>query len=115
MPGWNGRSGVQPISSPAQQHSDKARCRDALDAFFAEHKAVLLNERIAKREIELEKHQQHLIRQQTELVALRENPKQLKKSVWGRGWCRLDMIRADVQRLDVSLVQKKQQAHQLIH
>ncbi|NOR79403.1 MAG: ATP-dependent exonuclease SbcCD, C subunit-like protein, partial [Methyloprofundus sp.] len=96
--------------SYAQQHSDKTRCRDALDAFFAQHKSILLNERITKREIDLEKHQQRLARQQTELLELREHQNQLKQSIDDNGGRRLDMIRADIQRLDTSLVQKKQQA-----
>ncbi|OQK15375.1 hypothetical protein AU255_18060 [Methyloprofundus sedimenti] len=94
----------------AQQHSDKTRCRDALDAFFAQHKTELLNERIAKREIEQEKHQQRIVRQQADLLELREQQTQLKQSIDDNGGRRLEMIRADVQRFEISLAQKKQQA-----
>jgi len=93
-----------------QQHTDKTRCRDALDAFFAQHKTELLQERIAKRHIEHEKQQQRLARQQAELIESRERQQQLKQSIEDNGGRRLDMIRAEVQRLETTQQQKKQQA-----
>ena len=93
-----------------QQHSEKARCREALEAFFAQHKIQLLNKRIGKRELELEKHQRRLERQNIELNQLREHQLQLKQSIEDNGGRRLDDISAEVSRLQVSQQQKKQLA-----
>ncbi|MCK5354906.1 MAG: ATP-dependent exonuclease SbcCD, C subunit-like protein, partial [Methyloprofundus sp.] len=93
-----------------QQHSDKTRCRDALDAFFAQHKTLLLQQRIERREIELEKQQRRLQRQNTELSEARVAQQQLKQSIEDNGGRRLDEIGVEVERLQTSQQQRKQQA-----
>lgn len=93
-----------------QQHSEKTRCREALDAFFAQYKAQLLNERIAKREIECDKQQKRLDRQNAELTEQRIHQQQLKQSIEDNGGRRLDEIDAEVGRSESAQQQKKQQA-----
>lgn len=93
-----------------QQHSDKTRCREALDAFFAQQKIELLTLRITKREIELEKQKRRLLRQNTELDETRNTQHQLKQSIEDNGGRRLDEIAHEVRRLENSQQLKKQQA-----
>ena len=93
-----------------QQHVEKTRCREALDAFFAQHKIQLLNERIARRQLELEKQQKRLERQNNELNRLQEHQQQLKQSIEDNGGRRLDDISAEVKRLEQVQQQKKQLA-----
>ncbi|RLA25022.1 MAG: ATP-dependent exonuclease SbcCD, C subunit-like protein [Gammaproteobacteria bacterium] len=93
-----------------QQHRDKTRCREALDAFFAQHKTVLLQQRIDKREIELEKQQKRLERQNTELSESRIAQQHLKQSIEDNGGRRLDEIGVEIGRLEKSQQQRKQQA-----
>ncbi len=91
-----------------KQHSDKTRCREALDAFFAEHKTVLLAQRIEKRGIELEKQQRRLERQNTEMNEARVTQHHLKQSIEDNGGRRLDEIAVEVGRLEKNQQQRKQ-------
>ena len=93
-----------------QQFNDKTRCREALDAFFAQHKTELLTKRIAKREIELEKQQKRLQRQNTELNESRVTQHHLQQSIEDNGGRRLDEISLEISRLETTLQSKKQQA-----
>jgi uncharacterized protein YPO0396 len=93
-----------------QQYGEKTRCREALDAFFAQHKIQLLNERISKRVLELEKQQKRLQRQIIELAEQRVHQQQLKQSIEDNGGRRLDEIDAEVGRLEITQQQKKAQA-----
>ena len=93
-----------------QQHSEKIRCREALDAFFAQHKTELLQFRIAKREIEFEKQQKRLERQNAELNESRVAQHHLKQSIEDNGGRRLDEITLEVSRLENTQQLKKQQA-----
>jgi len=93
-----------------QQFNEKTRCREALDAFFAQHKTELLNLRISKREIELEKQQTRLDRQNAELAESRVAQHHLKQSIEDNGGRRLDEITLEVSRLEASQQVKKQQA-----
>ncbi len=96
--------------SNEKQHNEKIRCREALDAFFAEHKTELLSLRIEKREAELEKQQKRLARQNTELNESRINQHQIKQSIEDNGGRRLDEISLEVSRLETLQQSKKQQA-----
>ncbi|MCK4492606.1 MAG: ATP-dependent exonuclease SbcCD, C subunit-like protein, partial [Methylococcales bacterium] len=93
-----------------QTHQDNTRCREALDAFFAQHKVQLLTQHIAKQKIKYAKGQQRLESQQTKLIELREYQQQLKQDIDGNGGGRLDSIRAELQRFDTQLQQKKHQS-----
>ncbi len=93
-----------------QQHSEKTRCREALEAFFAQNKILLLNKRIDKRELELKKHLRRLERQNNQLNLLRDDQHQLKQSIEDNGGRRLDTISAEVLRLESSKQHKKQLA-----
>ena len=93
-----------------QQFNDKTRCREALDAFFAQHKTELLTKRINKREIELEKQQTRLQRQNKELNESRVAQHHLKQSIEDNGGRRLDEISLEVSRLESSQQSKKQQS-----
>lgn len=93
-----------------QQHSDKTRCREALDAFFAQHKTELLELRINKREIEQQKQLSRLDRQNTELNEMQDRQHQLKQSIEDNGGRRLDEISLEVNRLEQTKGQKQQQA-----
>ncbi len=92
-----------------QQFNDKTRCREALDAFFAQHKTELLRKRIEKREIELEKQQQRLQTQNTALSESRVAQGHLKQSIEDNGGRRLDEISLEASRLETSQQAKKQQ------
>ncbi len=93
------------------QHRDiYARCREAIDPFFAQHKVRLFNLRIEKQSTEREKLQNRLGRQQTKLIELRDQQQHLKHSIEDSGGQRLDAIRAEIQRLDVTQQDKKRQA-----
>ena len=92
------------------QHHDKTRCREALDAFFAQHKIELLGLRVGKREIEFEKQQKRLERQNIELNESRVAQHHLKQSIEDNGGRRLDEITLDVNRLEGNLQSRKQQA-----
>lgn len=93
-----------------QQFNEKTRCREALDAFFAQHKTELLNLRIEKREVELEKQQARLERQNAALAESRVAQHHLKQSIEDNGGRRLDEITLEVSRLESSQQTKKQQA-----
>ena len=93
-----------------QQYSEKTRCREALDAFFARYKVQLLIERIAKRETELEKQLKRLEKQNSELAEQRVHQHQLKQSIDDNGGRRLDEIDVEVAQLEDSQQQKKQQS-----
>jgi len=93
-----------------QQFNDKTRCREALDAFFAQHKTQLLNLRIEKREIESEKQQTRLERQNAALAESRVAQHHLKQSIEDNGGRRLDEITLEVSRLESTQQTKKQQA-----
>lgn len=93
-----------------QQHNEKTRCREALDAFFAQHKTELLTKRIGKREIEFEKQQKRLQAQNTALNESRVAQHHLKQSNEDNGGRRLDEISLEVSRLESTQQAKKQQA-----
>ncbi len=93
-----------------QQHSDKTRYREALDAFFAQHKTELLKRRIDKRQIEQQKQQSRLERQNTALNEMRVTQHHLKQSIEDNGGRRLDEITVETQRLESTQQLKKQQA-----
>jgi uncharacterized protein YPO0396 len=93
-----------------QQHQEKTRCRDSLEAYFAHHKTELLNERIAKREIEQVKQHQRLENQQIKATELSERKHHLQQSIEDNGGRRLDDIRAEQQRLEKDQQQKLQQS-----
>ena len=93
-----------------QRHNDKTRCREALDAFFAQHKTELFQRRIAKREIEFDKQQTRLERQNTALNESRVTQHHLKQSIEDNGGRRLDEISLEVSRLENTQQLKKQQA-----
>jgi len=94
----------------AEQYTEKTRCREAIDAFFAQHKSQLLKERIEKRILELEKQGHRLIRKKTELQTSRQQQHQLQQSLEDNGGRRLDEIDIEIQRLTPVQQQKKQQA-----
>jgi len=93
-----------------QQHTDKSRCRDALDAFFAQHKVSLLEESLLKRDLALEKQQRRLFKQQADLQEARQQQHQLQQSIDDNGGQRLDEIAIEVRRFETEQQQKKQQA-----
>ena len=93
-----------------QQHQEKTRCRDSLEAFFAHHKTELLKERISKREIEQVKQHQRLERQQVQATELSERKHHLQQSIEDNGGRRLDNIHAEQQRLERDQQQRLQQS-----
>jgi len=112
---------LQPMLSKYQQHqlltqqnTDKSRCRDALDAFFAQQKVELLKERIEKRNLELEKQQRRLVKQQSELQETRQQQHQLQQSIDDNGGQRLDEIAIAIRRFETEQQQKKHHAQRYL-
>jgi uncharacterized protein YPO0396 len=108
---------LQPLLADYQQHQqvqqhydDKAQCREALEPYFAEHKAELLQQRISDMQIKLEKHQQKVQRQQQDMVESRDQRDQLKQSIEDNGGRRLETLAVDIQRLEHEQQQKKTRA-----
>lgn len=93
-----------------QQYQDKEQCRNGLEAFFAQHKTELLTQRISQREIEREKHQQKLLRQQQEIFERREQRDQLRQSIEDNGGRRLETLAVEITRLEKQQQEKKHHA-----
>ncbi len=93
-----------------QQHHEKSRCRNALDAYFAALKTNLFRQRGEQLEQMRDKHRQKLSRQKNLVAGLQEQRQGLKQSIDDNGGRRLAELDAEHQRLQSSQESKKRQA-----
>jgi uncharacterized protein YPO0396 len=101
---------VQKHNQIQQEHHEKSRCRNALDAYFSALKTHLLQQRGEQLEQMREKHQQKLTRQKKLVTALQEQRDGLKQSIDDNGGRRLAELNAEQQRLQSVQESKKRYA-----
>lgn len=75
------------------------RCREALYGYFARHKSALLEQRIERRRLELDKQTDRVRQQKQELETLRQRQSDLKTSIDEQGGRRLGDIAREIERL----------------
>lgn len=108
---------LEPLVQDADKHyqesaerQDLIECRDALDPYFADQKATMLRDRLAKRRVDLARAEDRLKQQQATLEHLHEQEDKLKQSIASSGGERLDDIERSVNKLTEERGRKKQAA-----
>ncbi len=95
-----------------QQLSDTAtelrQCREALKPYFSEKKYLLLEQRINKLTLELEKHNSKVLRLSETVEQQRWQESELKQQIADSGGDRIERIKQNISQKDVSLQSRRQ-------
>ena len=79
--------------------SDALRgCREALRAYFAQHKAELLTKRLGHLDDELRRHEAHVERLETQRTAQAKEERELRRAIADSGGDRLERLALDIDR-----------------
>ena len=113
---------LAPIVADGQEHGKVAAeaqslrdCRNALHAYFAKHKALLLDKRLANLDVELAKLEARLVEHTEERRSQQGERDELKRSIAEHGGDRIERIKAEIAQKQTDKDARSRRADQYAH